>query len=341
MLIKENKDQLKNNLINKKNNLKNLRLFLNMTQKEFIKDFLSNDDGYPEISVSTLSNIENKGGVILDDIISKVSSILGINNLIFTYDKMDFLGIIENQYNINVEDFSLAKNKKNKSVTNLVNRLTLYFAEEMLKGNLKKGDKIESDRKLAKKMDVGRSALREALKVLEIMGMINIRHGQGSYISDQESNFFDVPLTWSLFMNYKQIYDVLQVRSILEEKAAELAAFSVDKEKLNNLKLIIDEINKSYREKDFRKFLDLDMKFHIAIAECSGNTVIISQILSIQNLLKSMSKSGMQDISEIEAIYNEHLAIYNAIVSRKNDDARRAMAYHMGKSFDRYKSDYI
>lgn len=309
-----------------------------MTQKEFISAFLSDKDGKAKVSISTLSNLENKGGIILDEVIAQISTSLNINNIVFTYNQEDFLDMIQNQYKLGPESFDLANIKKKASVPNLVNKLTLYFAEEILNGNLKKGDKIESDRDLAKKMNVGRSALREALKVLQVMGMVDIRPGQGSYISKQESNFFDVPLAWSIFMNDKQIYDILQVRIILEEKSAELAAFNLNKDKLEKLDSIIGEIKSAYNKEDFQTFLDLDVEFHISIAECSGNSVILSQILSIQNLLKRISRTGMQNISVVKNIYEEHLAVYHAIKEGKGQEARALMRDHMEKSLARYQN---
>ncbi|MFR4625502.1 MAG: FadR/GntR family transcriptional regulator [Dorea formicigenerans] len=71
----------------------------------------------------------------------------------------------------------------------------MYFAEQMFDKSLKKGDKIESDRVLATKLGVGRSAVREALKVLDVLGMIDILLGQGTYISGNEANFFVIPLS--------------------------------------------------------------------------------------------------------------------------------------------------
>lgn len=339
MILNKDSEQFKKNQINKYNNIKNLRIFLNMTQKEFISSFLSDEDGKGRISISTLSNLENKGGVIVDEVICELSSRLNINNLVFTYDQDEFIDMIDNQYGLGNKTFSLDKSKKKDSLPNLVNRLILYFADEIIEGNLKKGDQIESDRDLAKRLNVGRSALREALKVLQVMGMIDIRPGQGSYISKETTNFFEVPLAWSIFMNDKQIFDILQVRIMLEEKAAELASFSADKEKIAKLDLIMEEIEKAYNEEDFHTFLELDLEFHITIAECSGNSVILLQILTIQNLLKRISRTGMQSITDVEKIYKEHLEVYNYIKSGQSDHARESMKSHMERSFARYKTD--
>ena len=80
-----------------------------------------------------------------------------------------------------VDDIRSNAVKKGK-IDQLLYRLTMYFAERLIDKELKKGDKIESDRVLAKKMNVGRSAIREALKVLDVLGMIDIHPGQGTFL---------------------------------------------------------------------------------------------------------------------------------------------------------------
>lgn len=319
-------------------NIKNIRILLNMTQKEFIDRFFSGDlNKKNKISIATLSNIENKGSRNIDSLIDSLSRKLGINALLFSLEPESFIDTLETQFSNVINNEGFEQENMKSTVPNLVNRLTLYFADKILDGSLVKGDKIESDRELADKMNVGRSAIRESLKVLQVMGMIDIRPGQGTFISSETSNFFEVPLSWAYFMNSKQMYDVLQVRVILEEKSAELAAFSLNKDKLNKLGEIVNSFKPAVEENNLHKFLDLDMQFHITIAECSGNAVIISQILSIQNLLRKISQTGMDTKEELQKIYEEHLDIYNNIISKNGREAREAMRKHMELSFNRYK----
>ena len=133
----------------------------------------------------------------------------------------------------------------------MVNRLTMYFADEILEGRLKRGDQIESDRELAKKLNVGRSAVREALKVLDVLGMIDIRLGQGTYITSRETNFFSVPLSWSLFL------DGTQVRASFRfverwNSAVQLASQCEDKNKLDKLTDIYYRMQKTSRKARIR-----------------------------------------------------------------------------------------
>ena len=232
---------------------------------------------------------------------------------------------------------AMKKNSAKKgNISQLLNRLTMYFAEQIFEKRLKKGDKIESDRVLAAKLGVGRSAIREALKVLDVLGMIDIRPGQGTYISNNETNFFIIPLSWSLFLNGSQIDNIVEVRNILEVRAAYLAAERMDEECLGKLYDISHRIHTAYVRRDFKDFLDADLEFHICIAESSGNQVIYSMIQTISNLMRHVSGSGMVDEKQLQEIHEEHQKIYGLILAGDSSKAMKAMKEHLDKSTCRY-----
>lgn len=325
------------NPVNKKENLRLLRSALRLTQKEFIDRFLSSADGKPAMSIATFSNLESRDGVRMNEVILAVSEKLGIDSMLFSIPPEEFSERIQVLLPGDAAGDSGGKGRAKKgNINHLVNRLTMYFAEQIFEKRLKKGDKIESDRVLAQKMNVGRSAIREALKVLEVLGMIDIRPGQGTYISNHEASFFIVPLSWSLFLNGGQIDSIVEVRNLLEVKAAYLAAKCTDKECLDRLYDISHELHKAYVEKDFKEFLDGDLEFHICIAECSGNQVIYSMIQTISNLMRHVSGSGMVDEEQLKDIYEEHQRVYGLILAKDTEGASEAMKEHLEKSLGRY-----
>ena len=290
------KDMGELNPMYKRENLRLLRRALRLTQKEFIDRFLSDEEGKPTMSIATLSNLEAKDGPRMNDVISSVSEQVGIDSMHFSMPSEEFAEKIHILLPDDVSPEALGKLQSKKgSINQLLNRLTMYFAEQMFDKSLKKGDKIESDRVLAAKLGVGRSAVREALKVLDVLGMIDIRPGQGTYISGNEANFFVIPLSWSLFMNGNQTESILEVRDLLEVKAAYLAADCVDDRALNRLYDVSHKIHQAYVEQNYKKFLDADLEFHSSIAECSGNTVIYSMLQTISNLMRHVSETGMID----------------------------------------------
>lgn len=336
----------KYNSVYKKDNIRQVRRTLKMTQKEFLEYFLMKENGKTAMSVATLSNLESKGGDRLNEVISAVSGRLQLDSMMFSLEPQEFLQNLETCLNSHQADEDLFyKSEKKGNISQLVNRLTMYFADEILEGRLKRGDQIESDRELAKKLNVGRSAVREALKVLDVLGMIDIRLGQGTYITSRETNFFSVPLSWSLFLDGTQVKSILQVRGALELRAVQLAAQCEDKNKLDKLTDIYYRMQKTFQEsKDtdnlqhaLQETLNADIEFHTCIAECSGNPIILSMLTTIRNFLKRVSGTGMVDSEQLQAVVEEHQKLYGAIISGNVDAATQTMMKHLAASMARYK----
>ena len=336
----------KYNSVYKKDNIRQVRRTLKMTQKEFLEYFLMKENGKTAMSVATLSNLESKGGDRLNEVISAVSGRLQLDSMMFSLEPQEFLQNLETCLNSHQADEDLFyKSEKKGNISQLVNRLTMYFADEILEGRLKRGDQIESDRELAKKLNVGRSAVREALKVLDVLGMIDIRLGQGTYITSRETNFFSVPLSWSLFLDGTQVKSILQVRGALELRAVQLAAQCEDKNKLDKLTDIYYRMQKTFQEsKDtdnlqhaLQETLNADIEFHTCIAECSGNPIILSMLTTIRNFLKRVSGTGMVDAEQLQAVVEEHQKLHGAIISGNVDAATHTMTKHLAASMARYK----
>ena len=333
MLIRDavNQNHLKDNLLF-------LRRYLRMTQKDFISKYLSDADGEALISLSTLSNLESKGGSRLEDVINIVSEKMNIDPMAFGIEPDNFVKNI---------DFLVRENDKapmspeiplgtKSNVGILIHELTNYFADLIFTGKLRPGDKIESDRDLAEKFGVGRTAIRETLKVLNVLGLIDIRPGQGSFICKDGSNFFIIPLSWSIFLDIDKIDSILVVRDMLEIKAAEIAAEKSDTEHLHNLTKVSFAMHTAFIEQNFKDFLDLDLKFHEAIASCSENPLIYNLIKTISNLIRHVSGTGMINIDQLQHINEEHQQIYGFILARDSHAAGEAMKKHLVQSRQRY-----
>ncbi len=316
---------------NRKDNVKILRRHLRLTQKEFIEQFLTDETGKARMSIATLSNLESSGGTKLTELIAIVSERLLLDPMIFSKEPEEFMAtidyVIENKY--------VVSEKKNDT-SQLIHRLTMYLADQMFDQKLKKNEQIESDRILAEKLGVGRTNIREALKVLEVLGMIDIRPGQGSYLSGGERNFFNIPLSWSLFLNGNQTDDIVETRNLLEVKAAALAATCDKQDKLDKLEEVYARMKDSLKAKNYKEFLQDDVVFHTCIADCSGNQVIYNMLQTISNFMKHISQTGMVDEEQLKEIYEEHKKIYEAIQKKDAKLAEVAMEEHLQKSSERY-----
>jgi len=270
-------------------------------------------------------------------VILAVSESLAVDSMIFSMRPEEFAEKIDMLLPNSIDSEHIRKAGMRKgNINQLLYRLTMYFAEQIFDGKLKKGDKIESDRVLAAKLNVGRSAIREALKVLDVLGMIDIRSGQGTYISSNEGNFFIIPLSWSLFLNGNQTENIMTIRNLLEVKAAELAASSGSEEFDIKLHNISRKIHNAYVDQNYKEFLEEDLEFHACIAEGSGNQVVFTLLQTIRNLMKRVSGTGMVDEVQLKEIYEEHQKVYGLIIARDAKGAAEAMQEHLEKSLQRY-----
>lgn len=325
------------NPIYKKENLRQLRRYLGLTQKEFISRFLPDSQGAPSMSAATYSNVETRGGKRLNEVVLSAASALHLDSMMFSEKPEEFARKIDMLLPAAKTSEDLCGNTAKKGkIDELLFRLTMYFAEKLMEKELKKGDQIESDRELARKMNVGRSVIREALKVLDVLGMIDIRPGQGTYISSAEADFFIIPLSWSLFLNGSQVEDMLMVRNVLEVKAAELAAGCIQEADIHKLEEISELVRRAYAEQSEKDLLEHDIEFHTCIAQCSGSQVIYSMIQTISNLMKHISGTGMADYGQLKAICEEHEEVRRLILAHDGHGAARAMEKHLEQSVTRY-----
>ena len=150
-------DNTKLNPLYRKDNIKMLRRYMRLTQKEFIELFITDEDGKPSMSIAAFSNLESKGGARLNDVIAVGSERLHLDPMMFSMDPAEFTNTIDY-----VLDNGMEISHKKSDTSQLIHRLTMYLADQMFEQKLKKSEQIESDRVLAEILGVGRSANREA-----------------------------------------------------------------------------------------------------------------------------------------------------------------------------------
>ena len=317
------------------NNLLILRKKLNLTQGEFIEKYLTVDNK-ALISVPRLSNIEHGAPYkYLDRVLSRLQQTLKLPPDLFLLSSDKF---IEN-INILLGDLLVRSEHAIKPVSlvdihqnptqELVKILSDYLTDNIMAGVLSIGARLPSDREMAKMFKVGRTALREAMKVLNVLGLIDIRPGQGTYIASNSSAFFMTPLEWTFLMNKNDIKNIFEVRVLLESETARLAAQNSTAADLKELGAILSAAKQSLLELNYKQFLDYDVQFHLQIARSCGNQIIEGLLLTIRALMKQMSNAGMASPDDLQKIYEEHIAIYHAIASRDRDLSSEKMLLHL------------
>ncbi len=324
-------------------NLLCLRRSLKLPQGDFINQYLLDTDGKAMISVPKLSNLERYGGKNLDQIAQRVAQQLSFDASIFKMDPDDFAKNID----LFVKNNRMKGSKSSMGIQSLATRtsyveelvhiISEYLTDSILSGELRPGDKLPSDRTLSGMFNVGRTSIREALKVLSVLGLIDIRPGQGTFICRESSSFFTLPLSWSFFMGEHNVNYIIDVRNVLEVESAKQAATMATEADLDKLSQAFDQMSEAYNNKNLQSFLDLDLDFHLAIAECSQNPIIYNLLLTSRKLVRYISKTGLVSLDHLNHIYEEHTRIYEAIKCRDTASAEKQMLYHLEESKLRYQ----
>jgi GntR family transcriptional repressor for pyruvate dehydrogenase complex len=214
-----------------------------------------------------------------------------------------------------------------------VNRVTLAadicrkLVAHLMAGHWKEGQRIPPERVLCGRLGVGRASLREGLKALEIMGLIESRAGEGTFVCNR-SQFFGRPLLWAITgSNEKDVRRLTEARRCLEIELAGFAAERADAKDLDVIKRRLDSMFAAVGRPT--AFLESDLNFHLAIAAAADNRILLDALQVIRNLMRQWIGSRLR-IAGVEALALEHhKTILEAIIDKDRDRARIAMATHL------------
>jgi GntR family transcriptional regulator, transcriptional repressor for pyruvate dehydrogenase complex len=202
------------------------------------------------------------------------------------------------------------------------------------RGELKPGDHLPSERELCKDFGASRSSLREALRCLSIVGVLNARVGEGTSVAEDGEKFLRKIIEWRLITERHDIENLLEVRMALEGVSAANTALQAPKEQVEKLRKLIDRMKASL--KDEKSYAVLDLEFHITLAEASGNTLVSGLIELVRGQLVKALHKVLLVPHALPLAHKEHCAIFEAIERRDPDGARKAMQAHLEAHLRRY-----
>jgi len=212
--------------------------------------------------------------------------------------------------------------EKNKSLTEQTADKILNY---ILDNNLIAGDKIPNEFELAEKVGVGRSTIREAVKILISRNILNIKHGAGTYIS-YNTGISDDPLGLIFTKDkYKLAMDLFQVRIILEPEIASIAANKANDNDIAKIIKYCDETENLI--KNNIDHMSADIAFHEAIAKCTGN-IVITKLIPIINTSVAIFVNITSRRLKSETI-STHRDVADAIARHDSVAAKNAMTMHL------------
>jgi GntR family transcriptional repressor for pyruvate dehydrogenase complex len=204
-----------------------------------------------------------------------------------------------------------------------------YLVEKIRINEIKRGDKLPTERELAEELEVSRAAIRESYKILSIVGLIENRPGSGTYIKDEFDEWPEGPMAIVLKLTGTTTDDVLEFRRMIEVEISTLAAERITDLEIVKLKECYGEMTKVEDEVEKSK---LDKRFHYLIAKASRNSIILNAYnamapmiqLFTYNIRHTVLEKESKDILEIL-----HRDIYEAIINKDSEKSRKSMKTHM------------
>jgi GntR family transcriptional repressor for pyruvate dehydrogenase complex len=194
-------------------------------------------------------------------------------------------------------------------------------------GAIAPGTRLPPERQLAARLEVGRSAVREALAALEILGVVDVRPGSGTYLRGSASELLPQTLRWGVLLGERSTLELLELRSGLEIYVARLAAERLTEKQLAGLGRYVAQMRESMG--DLKAFVKADLAFHHDLATSVDNTVLLDLLQVVRSLLRVWVDRAVHDEGHARDALEEHDAVYRALVARDGDAAASAMAAHM------------
>jgi len=211
--------------------------------------------------------------------------------------------------------------QKEDITTKLISRFKTLIAD----GVLVPGCKLPPERTLAQKFGVNRSSLRQALKVLEIMGVIWQRIGDGTYLNTSAASILGEPVDFLILLDGISHSELFEARMIVEPELAARAAERATAEDLAALRQALVDMGKS---QTLQARLEADLAFHEAIFKASGNRMC-QLVFSVIHRALFLSMERISHLVGTKRRVAFHKAIYVAIHKRNPEEARRKMADHL------------
>ena len=200
--------------------------------------------------------------------------------------------------------------------------------KNIMDGTFKKGDKLPSERELSEKMAVSRTSIREALRVLETMGVVESRQGEGNFICSNIEKSLLQPLSMMFKLNNGSWSDIFELRNILEIECARLCSLRATDLDCRELESIVHDMEKeTFGENRLNILVDLDKKFH--------NYLIESLFITTSNLFEKFIEDARYKIISYDSakgstnLLIQHKNICEAIIKKDEEAAIESMRKHM------------
>ena len=203
------------------------------------------------------------------------------------------------------------------------------IADLITGGRLKKGDQLPAERQLSESLKVSRATVREAIRSLESMRLIESRHGNGTYVLVSGEQAGVAPLAASLLTDKDDLLDIFNIRKIIEPSIAQLAAAYASSKDIEELEQIL---KRQRVEAAAGKYTaETDTSFHLTLARIARNRVLSRLLHALVDLLADLHAERLEEPLRAVRSLQGHESIAAAVRREDCAGARQAMLDHLSK----------
>lgn len=213
--------------------------------------------------------------------------------------------------------------KSTRIYEEIVRQVKVMIAE----GRLKSGDQLPPERDLAEKFVVSRTSVREALRALESLGLVEIRPGEGTFVRQMSVEALVEPLALVMASQREAIGELFEARRLLEPAIAALAATRATPEEIHEMERILDEQAREIA--GGRTGFVQDAQFHAALGTAAHNRAITRIAHAVMDLLTQSREESLNTPGRPTRSHEDHRRILAAVKARNEPDARQAMLAHI------------
>jgi GntR family transcriptional repressor for pyruvate dehydrogenase complex len=227
-----------------------------------------------------------------------------------------------------------------KKHRNRTQEVVAYISDSIRNGNIHPGDKLPTESEIMRTQGVSRTVVREAISHLQAAGLVETRHGIGTFLLEP-SRSSSLGIDPTTVVTMRDVLAILELRISLETEAAALAAVRRTESQLQQLREALDGFQTAARNGDAT--VAWDMQFHLTIAQASANRYFHDILSHLGTNIIPRSRVNSARLAQddpahyMERVGREHEDIFNAILRQDPESARAAMRTHLGNSRERLR----
>ena len=200
----------------------------------------------------------------------------------------------------------------------------------VISGGLQPGERLPPERELCERLGVSRTVVREALNLVEARGLVSIEHGRGAVVSGGEPRAVRDTLGLLLRVQPKTLWELLEMRGILEVEVAGLAAGRAGKGDLEEMRAQVERMRLSIEAPE--GYVDADVEFHALLARAARNGVLLTMLEPVVDLLRASRRVSAARPGNARRALLEHERILACVEGGDADGARREMRGHLANT---------